>query len=298
MSTPPSLVPLSHHVPQNSVHPESPSRWSIIVGVGIVGAAFLFIIYRLITESSPKKPPKTAEKKDISRTAPIEEEKALCIFRIFREALGTHGAGPIPIKVMISYPMLGSQHSTTIQKEYTDIVSFLPKNEDEVWIQINADNSSEPLPEIKLDVTEKTKIYEVHSLEGITHSIPLKEVFSPRTMGLEKFARYIAYKKISFSKSPSEMELGVGYESNTIKLVNYSDLYQVVQMELKHSTDHRSVSLSYSIGPQQVHQLPLVQIIEDYQDSYKIKYRQDLLDIFKPDEVRIISITYTSYRQE
>jgi len=199
---------------------------------------------------------------------------------------------------MISYPMLGSQHSTTIQKEYTDIVSFLPKNEDEVWIQINADNSSEPLPEIKLDVTEKTKIYEVHSLEGITHSIPLKEVFSPRTMGLEKFARYIAYKKISFSKSPSEMELGVGDESNTIKLANYSDLYQVVQMELKHSTDHRSVSLSYSIGPQQVHQLPLVQIIEDYQDSYKIKYRQDLLDIFKPDEVRIISITYTSYRQE
>lgn len=235
----------------------------------------------------------SSEKNEISTQVPLEQETVLCILRIFREAVKNPPLHPFPATVKIFDPeeeyVLCAPRHAMIQGESADFVFFLPKIQ-KVGIAIMQKVSARS-PRIKdLEVMSGAGIYEVRSSQTIT-MVPLQSIALAQKR--EKEPNFLIHKKISISES-RQMTLNERSE-NSLRLENLSVCYQVINIELNHSLTGPSVSLSYSVGPKQVIDLPLGEIIEAYQEAYQFKYDQSLRSHPNPEDLRIISITYISY---
>jgi len=331
------LFPISAYPPvqQDPTAPKSSDKWTLAIPLGILGVTFLFMLYRMLFSEESSPPASSFDGKVVSKEAPIEPEKVLCIIRIFRAALEKNpGYDPIPVQVTMTAEKRGQRLdlregiALPQGEEYVDIASLLPIDQ-KVWVEIDCKRvrmyqslhvrSDPTLYQIKKEPTRIERIqinplkkdtFTVPDYQSNTEYIPLPSFDTHPPIALPQEQQGLQKKKLVISNS-QQITLDEEYKGDPMTLENHSDRSVVVQVEVKHGTDE-SFLLSYSVKPyifRKVHSnlstyvnkhpktiVPLEQIIKDYQAAHKIKHRKELPSP-KTEDFSIISIKGASYQE-
>lgn len=332
------LFPVSAYPPvqQDPIPPESSDRWTLAVPLGIIAVTLLFMLYRMLSSEESSSPTASFDGKVVSKEAPIDPEKVLCIIRIFRTALEkTPGYYPIPAKVEIiaekGGKLLASQEITLPKaEEFVDIASELPLDQ-KVWISIEANRTkihkslvvkSNPTlyqiknADVKIVEAGETRLnplkkppFTLHENHSTTEDIPLPSFVEHPLITLKQEEQSLSNKKIVFKSD--QMTLDPGYRGEPLMLENQSDRSIVVQIELKHGTNE-SFLLSYSVKPHRVTTCspkldryvnkppqPISLPLEQIIKDYQAAYtikHRKELPSPQTEDFRILSIKYAHYQ--
>ena len=234
---------------------------ALVIGIGIV---FFYTVYCRFSH------PRITQKKLVLAPPPVPQ-RVLCVLRIYRKAISwafnCHIAAILKIKDRRGNSLDRRSFTLFDQKDYVDIVSFLPEN-NPVNVSLEATVTEQGASSFvkrsltPFSVTNEASLYKIFYYEVVSSKLPKVPLSEDQKLELDIPSTRL-FQKITIS-AWNRMTSSEVTCPDSLWIDNVSQYYKVIQLEFR--TIDQQFSLFFGVDPDKAVELPLDQLSKDLQN--------------------------------